>query len=88
MEKTIRIIAYMSLFILVASACNNKDAAVVNNTIPSYIQNVLCKNLACTIAIDAKGNKWLGTQRGVLKFDGTNWYTYFTKYNLDGYPDW
>jgi len=36
--------------------------------------------LACdyvyTIAIDAQGNKWVGTNEGVSKFDDTNWTTY------------
>jgi len=26
-----------------------------------------------SIAIDAHGNKWFGTDNGVFKFDGTNW---------------
>ena len=32
-----------------------------------------------TIAIDAQGNEWFGTESGgALKFDGTNW----TSYNI------
>jgi ligand-binding sensor domain-containing protein len=30
------------------------------------------------IAIDAQGNKWLGTDNGVSEFDGTHWTTYNT----------
>jgi len=38
----------------------------------------LTSNLIHAIAIDSKGNKWLGTNTGVLKFDGTSWTTYTT----------
>jgi ligand-binding sensor domain-containing protein len=38
----------------------------------------LVYNRVNAIAIDATGNKWFGTWRGVSKFDGTNWTTYNT----------
>jgi ligand-binding sensor domain-containing protein len=31
-----------------------------------------------SIAIDAKGNKWFGTDNGVFKFDGKNWEHYYS----------
>ncbi|MCX8159293.1 MAG: two component regulator propeller domain-containing protein, partial [Candidatus Pacearchaeota archaeon] len=30
------------------------------------------------LAIDAQGNRWIGTWRGLAKFDGTNWIVYNT----------
>jgi ligand-binding sensor domain-containing protein len=36
------------------------------------------------IAIDVEGNKWFGTNSGILKFDGTTWKTYTT---TDGLVD-
>ncbi len=43
----------------------------------------LAGNMVLSIAIDAQGNKWFGTDtNGVSKFDGTNWTTYTTAYGL------
>jgi uncharacterized protein (TIGR02145 family) len=44
----------------------------------------LCNNNINTIAIDMQGNKWIGTDDGVSKFDGANWTTYTTKDGLAG----
>ncbi len=33
-------------------------------------------NMVNTIAIDAVGNKWIGTNGGLAKFDGINWFVY------------
>jgi len=38
----------------------------------------LPSNHVSTISIDAVGNKWIGTDSGLTKFDGTNWITYNT----------
>lgn len=38
----------------------------------------LASDYVLSIAIDAGGNKWFGTNRGVNKFDGTTWTTYDT----------
>ena len=38
----------------------------------------LAADYVMAIAIDAEGNKWFGTNRGVSVFDGTNWTTYDT----------
>ena len=38
--------------------------------------NSISSNFVYSIAIDAKGNKWIGTENGVCKFDGQNWVNY------------
>jgi len=38
----------------------------------------LPNNYVRVIAIDSQGNKWIGTDRGLAKFDGTNWTVYNT----------
>ena len=38
----------------------------------------LASDYVLSIAIDAEGNKWFGTNNGVSKFDGENWTTYNT----------
>jgi sugar lactone lactonase YvrE len=44
-----------------------------------YTTDSLFCNWIDALAIDAQGNKWLGTENiGVLKFDGTNWTNYTT----------
>ncbi|MCX8159294.1 MAG: hypothetical protein N3D20_03370, partial [Candidatus Pacearchaeota archaeon] len=35
-------------------------------------------NDVLSLAIDAQGNKWIGTAGGLAKFDGTNWTVYNT----------
>jgi len=42
------------------------------------IDNGMVDNFIRSIAIDAFGNKWFGTNGGVSKFDGTNWLNYDT----------
>ena len=32
-----------------------------------------------SLAIDDKGNKWIGTSAGLVKFDGVNWTVYNTE---------
>lgn len=45
--------------------------------IAQYTRNEgLVNNFVTAIAIDSLGNKWIGTNNGVSKFDGTNWTTY------------
>ena len=44
------------------------------NTANSGIAN----NNVLSIAIDVSGNKWIGTDSGLAKFDGTNWTVYNT----------
>ena len=38
----------------------------------------LPNNFVYAIAIDGQGNKWIGTSRGLAKFDGVNWTVYNT----------
>jgi streptogramin lyase len=38
----------------------------------------LPENYVSAIAIDGQGNKWIGTARGLAKFDGLNWTVYNT----------
>ena len=38
-----------------------------------------------SISFDAEGNKWFGTDKGVGKYDGTNWSQY--KMSNSGLPD-
>ena len=45
----------------------------------------LPSNSVEALAIDAQGNKWIGTDGGLAKFDGVNW-TGYTKSN-SGLPD-
>jgi ligand-binding sensor domain-containing protein len=42
----------------------------------------LASDYVLSIAIDAEGNKWFGTNRGVSVFDGENWTTYDTSDGL------
>jgi len=47
------------------------------NILQSFTKdNGLASNDIYSIAIDAQGNKWFGTDAGVSKFDGTTWTNY------------
>ena len=37
-----------------------------------------CNSVKC-IAIDAQGNKWIATARGLVRFDGPDWTVYASK---------
>lgn len=45
-------------------------------TSSTSMNKYLCNNVINKIIIDKHGNKWIGTDDGVSKFDGTNWTTY------------
>ena len=48
------------------------------------INSGLPSNYVNCIAIDELGNKWIGAQNGLVKFDGTDWTVYNSPYsNLD-----
>ena len=42
----------------------------------SSLNSGLPSNIVRAIAIDGSGNKWIGTDKGLAKFDGTNWTIY------------
>jgi hypothetical protein len=46
------------------------------------LENFRSVNNIRAMAIDAQGNKWLGTQRGLFKYDGTNFTQYTTQNGL------
>lgn len=43
------------------------------------VEKGLVNNLVASIAIDKKGNKWIGTYDGFSQFDDVNWFTYCSK---------
>lgn len=43
----------------------------------------LPQNYIQSIVIDKNGNKWLGTSKGVVKYDGSNWFIYDKKSKKD-----
>jgi ligand-binding sensor domain-containing protein len=51
---------------------NNSNSGLPNNTVKA-------------IAIDGQGNKWIGTNSGLAKFDGVNWTVYNN--SNSGLPD-
>jgi ligand-binding sensor domain-containing protein len=55
-----------------------KTSYTVENTGNGLVSN----NITC-IEIDPKGVIWIGTEKGVSRFDGTNWSTYTTE-NTNG----
>ncbi len=53
------------------------------NEWPNYTtKNGLVNNEVTAIAIDSMGNKWIGTNFGLSKFDGSQWTTYKTNNGL------
>ena len=40
------------------------------------LSNTISSNVIYSIALDSHGNKWIGTDNGVCKFDGQNWVSY------------
>ncbi len=44
--------------------------------------NGLADSTVSSIAIDRQNNAWIGTDKGLSKFDGTNWTTYTTQNGL------
>jgi uncharacterized repeat protein (TIGR01451 family) len=72
------------LFVFVISLPLSVSAQVLkwtNYTVGST-STELCNNNVKTIAIDAQGSKWFGTEVGVSKFDGNTWTTYTTANGL------
>ena len=67
------------IIISIASSCKTRADYHQQTFMPSYLDNVLSKNIAFSVGIDHMGNKWVGSQKGIYKFDGKKWYTYFTK---------
>ena len=51
----------------------------------NHANSGLPSNYVTAIAIDASGNKWIGTYGGLAVFDGTNWAVYDT--SNSGLPD-
>jgi len=62
-----------AIFLVLTSGIRSQNW-VVYNTINSNIPD----NTVRCIAIDNQGNKWLGTEKGLAKFDGNTWTTYDT----------
>jgi len=56
-----------------------------NWTVYNTTNSGLPDNTVREIAIDASGNKWIGTNDGLAEFDGTNWTVYDT--TNSGLPD-
>ena len=85
MKTTILNIFYTIIIIKLTTSCDLKPYEQPQTCVPYYIREILCKKIAFSIDIDQNGNKWLGTGHGILKFDGNNWYTFYTKYELEGF---
>ncbi len=62
---------YMMLIFLVATALSAAQWTTFNTS-----NSGLASNSVRTIVIDANGNKWFGTDKGLSAFDGTTWVTY------------
>ena len=75
MKKIILLLVFvMSLSVVSAQTTTSYT---VENT-----NNGLVSNTITCIEIDSKGVIWIGTEKGVSRFDGTNWVTY-TKENTN-----
>lgn len=59
-------------YILSVPFCSGQQTWTTYTTTNSGLVN----NYIYSIAIDASGNKWIGTSAGISKFDGTNWTNY------------
>ncbi len=67
---------YLKLIVAIFFSSNvvAQSAWITYNTSNSGILS----NSISSIKIDTQGNKWIGTNKGLCKFDGTNWKTYTT----------
>jgi len=77
-----KFIAIVVLAIMVYSCKKETNSPTLTN----YSNIGLINHTVYAIAIDAHGNKWVGTQQGIAKFDGVSWTNYVTydKYNISG----
>ncbi len=76
MKNSILNLSLIFLFVLLAFSCKKEPTSP---TYPGWTTYSFANiSYGTILAIDAHGNKWLGTgtQEGVFKFDGTNWTQY------------
>jgi len=71
------------IFMGLSFSCKKNDTSTVNNTYPGWtIYNTSNSNIPSNsltaIAIDAEGNKWIGTSiNSLIEFDGNFWSEYY-----------
>jgi ligand-binding sensor domain-containing protein len=65
-----------NLYILITLVIMSNKLLAQTFTNYTKSNSLLCSDTINSIAIDAKGNKWIGTENGLSKFDGANWTTY------------
>ena len=71
-----RLYVLLTMFLFVSlSVYSQKPEWLSYNTSTSGLPS----NRVLSITIDGSGNKWVGTERGLAKFDGTNWTVYNSK---------
>jgi ligand-binding sensor domain-containing protein len=75
MKRQIFNFIIIAVLALIVYSCKK---ATATTSMTNYTELGLINNTVYTIAIDAQGNKWVGTQQGVSKFDGKNWTPYTT----------
>jgi ligand-binding sensor domain-containing protein len=70
----------MALLAILINSCKKESDA------PTYsiYTDGLISTSVLSVVIDKDGNKWIGTQGGVSKFDNVNWTTYNTTSGLAG----
>src|SRR5208337_4834175 len=86
MKNSVRIIAFISLFVMITYSCKKEPTTP---TYPGWTNynthnSGLSSDYLQSIAIDEQGNKWFGGQDdGIIKFDGVHWITYSFGYFFD-----
>ncbi len=83
MKKLFIKFGFAALAIIIAFSCKKTTTTTPVSTTPATMldyttANGLAANWVLSIVVDAQGNKWIGTENGVSKFDGTNWTTLHT----------
>ncbi len=69
---------------VIFGSSNNGLTISGNGTWNDYtVEKGLVNNTILSIAIDKKGNKWMGTNDGISQYDDVNWFTYASKYYYD-----
>lgn len=79
MKNSVRNIAFVILFASIICSCKKESTTPTTPTYPGWTTYYNVNTTYSTaLAIDAHGNKWVGTgaEAGVFKFDGLTWSEY------------
>jgi ligand-binding sensor domain-containing protein len=84
MKRQIYNLILMVFFVIITCSCKKENTS---STLTNYTEFGLINKTVYALAIDAQGNKWVGTQQGISRFDGKNW-TAFTTANSGLINNW